>query len=147
MSSCPPSDRPDSGRPESFFVYGTLLDDDLRTLLTGPGPRTRSAVLAGFQRFRVAGADYPIIIPRQGGAVRGLLVDGLGPGAVERLKLYEGPDYVARAKRVTLDDGSHVLANVFVPGRRLVASAEDWDLEWWQSTCKEGVLRRLRQAY
>src|SRR4051794_3862349 len=90
------------------FFYGTLmLPPILRRVLFGPAsahPTTarplahpRPAILHGYARRRVRGADYPGIVPRAGAAVRGVLVEGLTPGDVWRLDAFEGGDYARLA--------------------------------------------------
>lgn len=83
----------------------------------------RPAVLHGFRRHRVRGADYPGIVPVPGsgssisqspshsveagdsetsraGSVLGTVVSGLTDGDVHRLDIFEGSDYVKETVRV-----------------------------------------------
>jgi hypothetical protein len=92
------------------FFYGTLISPAvLRRVLFGPEhasassttaralPAARDALLRGFSRRRVRGADYPGMVPCAGAEVRGVLVAGLTPGDVYRLDVFEGHEYARRA--------------------------------------------------
>jgi hypothetical protein len=64
----------------------------------------KPAVLHGYRRHRVHGADYPGIVPASEDAfadkVLGTLVSGLTDGDLHRLDLYEGSEYERRAVAV-----------------------------------------------
>lgn len=68
----------------------------------------KAAVLPGYRRHRVAGADYPAIISAQTdpsgkpAAVLGTLVTGLTEGDVHRLDKFEGDEYEKRAVKVQI---------------------------------------------
>lgn len=52
-----------------FFVYGTLLRDSLVQRLIGRIPKSLSARLQDYHRFKVNGASYPGIYPTEGALV------------------------------------------------------------------------------
>lgn len=60
--------------------------------------RVQPAVLHGYRRHRVRGADYPGIVAASSSSSRssvlGTLVTGLTDGDLHRLDLYEGDEYV-----------------------------------------------------
>lgn len=76
----------------------------------------KPAILHGYRRHRVRGADYPGIIPvtaktngdangpttssQQNPSVLGTLVSGLTDGDIYRLDMFEGPDYEKRNVKV-----------------------------------------------
>lgn len=69
------------------------------------------AILHGWRRHRVRGADYPGIIADSASSdktsVLGTLVTGLTDGDIHRLDLFEGDEYVRQEVSVrTLGDGS-----------------------------------------
>lgn len=104
------------------------------------------AVLHGYSRHKVAGADYPGIIPSTvgtGKSVRGTYVRGLSAGDVERLDVFEGGEYERVVVRcvvlvprvggdggVELVEGEEVVAEtyVFTAGEGGL-EAEEWDYE------------------
>ncbi|KXG49627.1 uncharacterized protein PGRI_055950 [Penicillium griseofulvum] len=109
-----------------LFFYGTLMAPQiLHRVIHGqanPEPwqkamlRFQPAILHGYRRHRVQGADYPGIMavsetqseteklsapkPHSGTSVMGTLVSGLTDGDVYRLDKFEGSEY--EKKRVTV---------------------------------------------
>lgn len=102
------------------FFYGTLMAPSvLRRVCFGPSAHLpdsttarfkaltiKPALLPGFRRHRVVGADYPGIIENAQAEVRGTLVTGLTDGDVWRLDLFEGSEYVRRKVQVKLLRGT-----------------------------------------
>ncbi|KAA8643032.1 hypothetical protein EYZ11_003636 [Aspergillus tanneri] len=82
----------------------------------------KPAILHGFRRHRVRGADYPGIVPNKDGAsVLGTVVFGLADGDVHRLDIFEGPDYVkekvtVRVLRESLSVDGHGLSDQLQDG-------------------------------
>lgn len=74
-----------------LFVYGTLLDPELVTRLTGEPAMLRPATLAGFRRTYLRGTPYPTLAPAHG-AVHGAVLVASRRG-FRRLHVYEGPRY------------------------------------------------------
>lgn len=64
---------------------------------------TRPALLPGYRRYRVKGADYPAILPYappESSSVLGVVVTGLTEGDVLRLDVFEGTMYEKRSVKV-----------------------------------------------
>ncbi|KAJ6107535.1 disease resistance protein Aig2 [Penicillium sp. IBT 18751x] len=90
-----------------LFFYGTLMAPQvLHRVIHGRREpelwqktmlRFQPAVLLGYRRHRVRGADYPGIVPASEATARssvlGTLVCGLTDGDVHRLDMYEGDEY------------------------------------------------------
>jgi gamma-glutamylcyclotransferase (GGCT)/AIG2-like uncharacterized protein YtfP len=138
-----------------FFVYGTLLDDDVRALVLGRGAPDVAPVparLAGFRRVPVAGHSFPVVIADPRGRVEGALIAGLGPAEAARLSYFEGKAYQAVRRTVERADGATVEAWLFVPAPRqpfapgLRPRPGTWDLASWQRRHKAGYLRGVRAA-
>ena len=116
-----------------LFVYGTLLDPDLRTEVVGRAVEGAPAVLRGWRRHAARGRSYPMILPAADAAVSGLVLD-LDPAAAARIHGYEGGEYVRRAVTAErLADGRPVSCFVYAvrPGRLVAAGA--WDFAAWQA--------------
>ncbi|KAF9887307.1 hypothetical protein FE257_010302 [Aspergillus nanangensis] len=63
----------------------------------------KPAILHGYRRHRVRGADYPGIVPNEsGGSVLGTVVSGLTDGDVHRLDIFEGSEYVKEKVKVRI---------------------------------------------
>ena len=138
-----------------FFVYGTLLDDDVRAAVlgrAGPGEPPIAATLAGFRRVPVTGQSFPALIVDPRGRVEGALVAGIAIVEAARLSYFEGPEYQPLRKRVERADGAAVDAWLFVPAPRqpfapgLRPRPGQWDLATWQRRHKAGYMRGLRSA-
>ena len=126
----------------SFFFYGTLMDSDLQAVVLGGRlPAGVSAVLDGYRRRTVAGADYPAIAPAKNSRVSGLLAGGLSPAMAARASLYEGPQYPAASLTVTTEDGTAHDAWTFLPVRGVRLSARDWSLDAWRQRRKSLTLK------
>jgi len=73
--------------------------------------RFQPAVLHGYRRHRVRGADYPAIVASDSRSTRtsvlGTLVSGLTDGDIHRLDMYEGDEYTRERVAVrVLQDGT-----------------------------------------
>ena len=98
----------------SLFVYGTLMDEGRARAIVGrPLPR-RPAELPGYERIAPDGG-YPYVVPHEGGAVSGILLDEIDDAALARLDAYEdeGGLYIRR-EAVALVDGRRVTCQVYV---------------------------------
>jgi gamma-glutamylcyclotransferase (GGCT)/AIG2-like uncharacterized protein YtfP len=131
----------------NFFVYGTLLDDDVFALVTGRSlaPRDRCrATLDGYIRVFREGGSYPILVASAGGRVEGALVGKVGPREAERLKTFEGDEYDLVQRIVHRHSGEAVGAHVFMAKGWVPGSSETWDLAHWRRRHKHRYLERLR---
>ncbi len=132
-----------------FFFFGTLLDEEVLTLVVGrkvPAADKRPASLPGFRRVRARGVTYPIIVSRENSSVAGLLVSGLADAEAKRLIEYEGANYDLVTLSVTAGSRRHQ-ARVFVPVGQggLTPLDEDWTFEEWTRLHRDGFVARLRQ--
>lgn len=139
-----------------LFFYGTLLDRDVQSLVLGRpigAARSHPAVLRHFRRVYVAGRLYPLLLPHRGGAVDGLVADGLSSAQINRIRDYEGGDYrLERHKVVLLRPGevngetNRVLADAWLfrsrPDTR--PSSREWRLAAWRDNHKAAFLREAR---
>jgi gamma-glutamylcyclotransferase (GGCT)/AIG2-like uncharacterized protein YtfP len=100
--------------PRPVFVYGTLLDQNYLSSLTGKRFRHRPAVLEGFERI-VPNGGYPYIIRRAGSSVEGLVVFDLDSASLAILDHYEseGTLYLRRPVEV-LSGGARVVCDTYV---------------------------------
>jgi gamma-glutamylcyclotransferase (GGCT)/AIG2-like uncharacterized protein YtfP len=57
--------------PRSVFVYGTLMAEEVVSVLLGRAPPTSPALLPDHQRFSIKGRVYPAILPVPGTKVNG----------------------------------------------------------------------------
>lgn len=130
-----------------YFFYGTLLDHDVRGAVLGPladGLTPQPARLQGWQRVRLTGRVYPVIVPRRGSTVEGCLVRGLPASAAARLSRFEGPEYRLARLAVATDAGDRPIARAFVSSGRAAPTPLPWHPDEWARRHKAALLRRLR---
>lgn len=131
-----------------FFFYGTLLDPDVFRIVLGEdlaSMRDRPAVLPGYRRVRARAGNFPVLVRRSGGRVRGRLVSGLGARALGAIAHFEGPDYEPGRALVIGAGQRRLSAWVFLPRRAGVGSGHGWELARWQQRDKPRLLPQLRR--
>ncbi|KAF6841692.1 disease resistance protein [Colletotrichum plurivorum] len=92
--------------PHTAFFYGTLMEPKVFFTVTqgdGKPPQAikdlytfKPAVLKDYTRHRVKFADYPGMIPEEGGSVMGIYATGLTDANVGKLDFFEGPEYIKK---------------------------------------------------
>lgn len=130
-----------------LFVYGTLMVPELVEALTGSRPRSRPAVLEGFERRGVRGEVYPAVVPAPGGRVSGRVLDRFSASRLPFLDAFEGPEYRRSAHPVRLADGRRVIAWCWswAPDRRRPLEAGPWDMDAFLADALTDYLRRCRR--
>ncbi|HLI13213.1 MAG TPA: gamma-glutamylcyclotransferase family protein [Alphaproteobacteria bacterium] len=129
-----------------LFFYGTLMDADVRGLVLGPkatGLRLEPARLHGFRRMAKRHSTAPVIVPRPGVWLPGLLARGLRAGQILRLRHFEGRNYRLCACRVRLGSGEIQPAMVYRGAGHIPVRRMEWRLASWQRRHKRGFLRRM----
>ena len=130
-----------------FFFYGTLMDCDLLSLVLGrPVDQSalKPALLRGYRRSALQGLDYPVILPEPSAWVRGVILDGASEVDCDRLRRYEGADYVLMRGVAELPLGLPQSVLYFEPRPdAFVATGKPWSLARWRLRVKPSELRRL----
>lgn len=141
-----------AGLAPAVFVYGTLMDTEVLALALGRQPDglgQEAASIAGYARRRVQGQRYPMLIARSAGKVDGVLIDGLAPADINRLRAFEGRGYLLGPCRVITRTGRRA-AWVFLPDPHspvpLRDSGTGWDLGRWRERDKPGFLASLGRS-
>lgn len=122
---------------EALFVFGSLMDLDLMARVIGRDAahvRMAPASIRGFQRRRVAGEHYPVLVPKPDGLVDGRLVEGLTAADIDRVHFYEGDVYELVPVTATTEDGRRVTALVFLDTGAIDVSHDGWDFDAWVQT-------------
>ncbi len=129
-----------------LFVFGTLRDPDVLTLVLGRSDRFRSEVasLCDYAARTVRERDYPMLVSAPGAHADGLLIHDLDDTDRARLIWFEGDTYVLEARRVDTATGS-VPAQLFAAPETLPSSGP-WQFESWQMHDKPGFLERARHC-
>lgn len=112
----------------NVFVYGTLLNDEILSVLLNQVPVKVHANLSGFKRVKVMGESYPAIYPDQDNQVDGALLVGLKYHDLICLDAFEGSHY--KRKTVSVCTKNEVIQNcmtyVFKPEYYKFLSSEPW---------------------
>ena len=122
-----------------IFLFGTLLDPDLRRAVLGAEVEVTSARLPGWRAERCAEGDWPILVRSDGDAAQGVLIEPSAENAL-RIDFYEaGFSYTTEEVEVETDAGP-VTARVYrAPGGD--GSGARWSLADWQAV--HGPMTRL----
>src|SRR3546814_1885667 len=101
---------------------------------------TAPGLLHGYRRRKGEGENYPGLAPYPGGRVEGLLVDGLTPDEIDRLRFFEGGEYALRPLPVTDAEGRPADAHAYLSTGILKDTGEPWHLGAWAATEKPRAL-------
>ncbi|MDX8341575.1 gamma-glutamylcyclotransferase family protein [Draconibacterium sp. IB214405] len=121
----------------NVFVYGSLLFAEIAEGLCQQKLHAENAVLFGFARHAIKGADYPAIIRSENSKVNGKVLLNLDEKAMEILTFYEDNDYELVPVKVELNSGS-IDAVVYVwTGGNEFLEPFDWDAEQFRKESLE----------
>lgn len=122
-----------------IFLFGTLLDPDLREVVLGAEAEATPARLPGWRVERAADGDWPILVPSEDDAALGVLVEPSADGTA-RMDFYEaGFAYRTEEAEVDTDTGPMTARVYRAPGGE--GSGEEWSLADWQAA--HGPMTRL----
>jgi len=134
----------DTSLPRPLFVYGTLMDADIRALVLGRQPGLRDAECAGARAVFLPGRVYPGLLAAAGARAPGLLLDGLTSDEMAALDAYEGGEYTRRVIEVS-SGGRSVQAQTYWPLAGLPGDSPHWSLADWQRNHKAAMLVEERR--
>lgn len=116
----------------NIFAYGTLMDADIMSHVSGVTGRGTNAVLEGYARYRVSGEQYPGIVPEGGGKVEGMVYFDISADQVRRLDIFEGEMYSREKIKVKIvgeNTTAEVMAYVVKPEHVHFLTRKPWDFE------------------
>ena len=113
----------------NLFIYGTLLHEPIRKSLTSydyPGEYGR---LQGYAAKKVKGQSYPGLTAAPGACTRGMILFNVTPEDMQRLKDFEGAEYVLAQVKILRSNNEAIDCQAFLfhPGLLSRLSDEDWD--------------------
>jgi hypothetical protein len=131
-----------------LFVFGTLLDPDVRMAVISRGTDGIPASLAGFRRCTVAGESFPMLVPDPASVVSGLLIEGLTELERQRVQFFEGvrqrlQPHLVRAGVCSVEALVCFSMPDLGPDLRPAVGPDataDWDFVVWQRTHKSDYL-------
>ena len=128
----------------NLFVYGTLCDLDLLTVVLGrqmDHSDVAPAQLCDHAVYWAEGQNYPLIITQADGVAQGILISNLSTDDLARLDFYEGGfGYSTRMTEVSCD-GKAISALVYFPEPTHTPLGDAWSLADWQRDW--GAMSRL----
>lgn len=126
------------------FTYGSLMCEDIMSVVCGAALRFEPATLDGYRRQCVVGEHYPGMIPVRGHAVAGVLYFDLPDAAWSRLDRFEGDEYERQKVTVRLADGAleEAWTYVFRPEFAQRLTGEEWDFARFLQHGKERFIAR-----
>lgn len=128
-----------------FFFFGSLMDPDVVDLVFGrpvSASDRQAATAEGFRRVLLAGEGYPVMIPRAGGQVDGILIRGITPAEKERLVWFEDGEYDIAEIALVLGDGRRRQALTCLRRPETAIQEGEWSLARWQHEDKAAFLAR-----
>lgn len=129
-----------------LFVYGTLQDPDLLTLVLGRALDRRTVLAASAPGHRAAclsGGIYPGLRRAPGASASGLLLLGLSRFELELLDAFEGEKY-QRGELPVIVDGELHRAAAYLPLAPPPPTAPDWSLSRWRRLHRQAMLAAER---
>ena len=127
---------------QPLFVFGTLLDPDLVSVVIGADIsefRLEPARVHGHRAVRAAHAAYPILVEHPEAVTHGLLIHGLSEDHVERIAFYETHEYELGAIHVHAEE-IPTRARAFFSVDAVIPSEDAWVLAEWQRRHKKLAL-------
>lgn len=128
----------------NLFFFGTLMDEDVRTIVCDRPLPVRPAILRGWRRPHVAGRHYPMLVARPGGWVEGVVAENVDAESLRRLQIYEGWEYELHPFRLETTPGP-LAAHVFVCPPGIAHAEPEWRLDHWRLRHKRVFLPELRR--
>jgi gamma-glutamylcyclotransferase (GGCT)/AIG2-like uncharacterized protein YtfP len=135
----------------ALFTYGTLMVPEIWRAVTGLPEKAKpiSVILNGYQRRKVAGADFPAIIASENvdDIVHGLVFENITAEVFNRLDRYEDKFY--RRVEVTVEPCNtstpplSCQTYVVPESARHMLSSESWDLDWFKKHALDRYLAAL----
>jgi hypothetical protein len=129
----------------SLFFFGTLLDADVRRIVTGREFALEPAWLAGYRTVFLPSRAYPMLIRHPAGRTEGGMALDVDQEALARLVFYEGDEYELRPLDVLRKaDGRKLGCQAFMTKPAIKPGDKPWSLDLWQRRHKAAFLRAVR---
>jgi len=114
------------------FTYGSLMYDEVWSLVVAGSYEKSTATLAHYIRRAVISEEYPVVF-RQAGSpgVAGVIYFNVTEADILRLDEFEGEFYERMQEEVMLEKGGTVLSELYTlkDSYRHIASENEWDAD------------------
>tara|TARA_Y100000310_G_scaffold82327_1_gene78930 strand:- start:1593 stop:2024 length:432 start_codon:yes stop_codon:yes gene_type:complete len=127
----------------SLFCYGTLQSPEVIRAVTGHKFNGTKSELHNYGIFRVSGTDYPGIIPKKEGIVRGIVYYDISDEILRTLDHFEGDQYFRNEVTIFRMDGMAEKAFTYCirEDQEKILTDEVWDIGTFLD---EGIERFMR---
>lgn len=125
----------------NVFVYGTLIFPEVVFGLTNKNFKSRSAILTGYQRFKIfdneISRSYPAITKKPNKKVEGKILFDVDEESLKILDFFEDSDYIRKELTVSFEN-QKTTAFVYVWNPKF---EDQLKLDWSSEEFKEKHLR------
>ncbi|GEM_PF-5253129 len=133
----------------NIFLYGTLLNDEIRQLVfseTLQDTRVAHATVDNFATFEYPGECFPILLPNENSVTHGILLFDLCPKALARMSFYEGDEFDLATINARMENGEQVNA-YYNKAVYIDCSQADqrWCYETWEEEHSAVYIRQTEQ--
>ncbi len=128
----------------SVFTYGTLQIPAVMQAVTGKKLTPASAILNGYQRFKIKQRTYPGLIKNEACFVEGMLYHGIDDRSLELLDLFEDVMYERCLLDVQVDEEiKSAFVYVTKSEYRECLSDKEWSMEEFKTKYLSFYLRDI----
>ena len=99
---------------KNVFVYGSLMFDDVWNRIVQHHYEKHSAVLLGYKRLTVKGANYPGLVKSFNSSIEGVVYRNVTAQDIKRLDKFEGECYKKISVSVACETGQLLNAEVYL---------------------------------
>jgi hypothetical protein len=133
---------------QTFFFYGSLMDDDLLEAVLGrKADRLTFAAgwLPGYAAEIAERYSFPTLVENRAGRVHGVIVKNLTAADVERIAYFEDTEYAPVIVDVATARGD-IAAQIYMAASTLKSSGKPWDFDTWRRRDKPLLLAVTRKV-
>lgn len=133
---------------DSLFVFGSLMDPQVLSLVSGMSESALELVPATVQGYRqgeVVEESYPVLVACKSAQTEGLLINGLSSLALQRILFFEGDEYQLQPIDTVTASGQPVAAHYFCDAGVYTVRDTSWDFALWQQIHKASFIEASRQ--
>jgi gamma-glutamylcyclotransferase (GGCT)/AIG2-like uncharacterized protein YtfP len=114
-----------------LFTYGSLMCEDIMSIVVGSPLLSKSAILPDFQRLTMKDEQYPGVVSFSGGLVEGIVYQGIKEQGWKRLDRFEGEIYSRERVVVNYPENGQetVYCYVVKPEFRQLLTKTPWDFQ------------------
>ena len=129
-----------------LFVYGSMLDPDVRSIILGDSTQQVTLVTANLPDhvcLKLPDESYPVLSAESGCVTHGAILLGLDENSWDRMNFFESDEFKLVEISV-LSQGRISPALCYGAGAIMQGAKQPWTLEHWQANHKEVFLGMIK---